>query len=119
MIHLQHTPIAVAFACWNFSLFLRLKTTRYLSRDLTSLVSKVAVFCILGDYHLKGLFIFLLGLISYQSSYRAYIALGAPVYRLANRYSDERGRAGIIKNAITEKCVCVCVCVCVCGGGGG
>ena len=29
------------------------------------------------------------------------------MYRLANRYSDERGRAGITKNAIMEKCVCV------------
>lgn len=57
---------------------------------------------------------FFLGFISYQNSYRAYIALGAPVYRLANRYSDERGRAGITKNVITKKCVCVC-----CGGGGG
>ena len=26
-IHLQHTRRAVAFACWNFSLFLNLKTT--------------------------------------------------------------------------------------------
>ena len=41
-IHLQHTRIAVAFACWDFLLFLGLKTIKTSNRQMRELYAYVA-----------------------------------------------------------------------------
>ena len=40
-IHLQHTRIAVAFACWNFLLFLGLKTIKTFKRQRNATAIRV------------------------------------------------------------------------------
>ena len=49
-IHLQHTRIAVAFACWDFLLFLGLKTIKTSNKQIRQLYAYVAYESIIRVY---------------------------------------------------------------------